>query len=146
MENYMILKRKMEQSSEIYKRELKKSWSAEKEYSVQIKTLCETINKLTNELAEGKTNLTNYSTRFEKVCRHLQVMEDNIVKLHQQYDDKLYKNESRLVILNNKCELLKRDGGIGGEKRRASSSSSRRLSKTLFNLKRRLSETNESVK
>jgi len=144
MENYMILKRKMEQSSEIYKRELNKSWSAEKEYSVQITTLCETINKLTNELVEGKTSLINYSVRFEKVCKHLQIMEENIVKLHEQYDNKLYENESRLASLNNRCELLKRDGG--GEKRRASSSSSRRLSKTLFNLKRRLSETNESVK
>ena len=167
MESYMVLKRKTEHTSEIYQRELSKSWESEKEYALQIKQLCDTINDMSEELFEGKTTLATYTTHLRKVTGHLQHMETRMMDLQSLIAAKHTDQEQRLEHLTTKCDKLKfhqpynsphlyDEAGIAttttansdNNKKRpgSSSTSSRRISKTLFNLKRRLSETNESGK
>lgn len=148
MENYMILKRKTEHTSDIYKHELKKSWESEKEYAVQITQLCDVINDMSQELVDGKTTLATYATHFDKVVESLEQMEKGRLNLDKLYDSKHKEHSTKLDRLFTQCDKLRHlqhhDHQSGSNKK--TPSSSRRISKTLFNLKRRLSENNESGK
>ena len=150
MENYMILKRKTEHTSDIYKRELKKSWESEKEYALQITQLCDTINDMSHELVDGKTTLATYTTHFDKVVTNLEQMEAGMVNLHTLYDAKHTQYDMKLDQLATQCDKLKHFRESNQQQQQGANkkahSSSRRISKTLFNLKRRLGETNESGK
>lgn len=145
MENYMILKRKTEHTSDIYKHELKKSWESEKEYALQITQLCDVINNMSQELVEGKTTLATYTAHFDKVVASLEQMEIGRASLDKLYDSKHKEHSLKLDRLVTQCDKLRhyQDHHQGSNKK---TPSSRRISKTLFNLKRRLSETNESGK
>ncbi|XP_066933588.1 uncharacterized protein [Clytia hemisphaerica] len=146
MENYMILKRRTEETSEIYQRELKKSWSAEIEYSKQIKALCETINDMSQELVDGKQNLGSYEKHFDKVTKVVKEMEEKMENLVRVSSFKQTMNESKLKELKNHVTQLKEIRLDGKKKKGTPSTGNKRTTKTLFNLKRRLSETNESGK
>lgn len=142
VENYMLLKRQQEEGGEMYQRELKRSWNTEKEYRDQLKELCETVNSLTEEACEEKRSLEKYKLSLESVYLTIQKMDRQIEFVQQLANEKASINEGRLGNLALKCEQLHHREE--GKRRKSVSTGSRKISKSIFKMKRRLSESNES--
>ena len=141
IENYMILKRKTEQGAEIYERELKKSRNIENECKDQIKNLCEMINRLNSDICEERQLIEKYKKSFQFIYTNLETLDDRFKLVIEMANQKVSIAEGKLHDLVIKCETLQ-NSPSGSTKKR---SISRKLSKSLFKLKRHQSETNEKI-
>ena len=139
MECYMILKRQHEVNTDIYQQELKKAWNVEKEYKIQIKNLCEMISRLSTEANAERKQIEDYRKTYETIIINLQELDQQFDMISELTTDKVSLTETKLRELVVKCERLQNSPTL--KKKR----NSRRLSKNIFRLKRRISESNESL-
>ena len=138
MECYMILKRQHEVNTDIYQQELKKAWNVEKEYKIQIKNLCELISRLSTEATAERKQIEDYRKTYETIIINLHELEQQFDMISELTKDKVSLTETKLKELVLKCERLQ-NSPISKKKGNS------RLSKNIFRLKRRISESNESL-
>ena len=137
IESYMVMKRKTEQGEEIYQRELQRSWKVEKEYKTQIKNLCEMITRLTREVNEAREKNYSYETSFENVKSNLKELDNQFDLIVELTNEKVSITEGKLRDLVTKCDVLNSSPSFKKK------TPVKRFSRSLFKLKRRMSESNE---
>jgi len=137
IESYMILKRKNEEGAEIYQRELKKSWHIENEYKIQIKNLCDMINRLSTDSTKERKQIEHYEQLFNLISHSLTDLDNKFEFIMQQANDKVTRTETKLKSLILQCEILQRNN----KNQESSPARKKKQIRNLFKLKRRSNGT-----
>ena len=132
---YMILKRKKEEEDEISKREHTRSAEIEMEYRNQIKNLCEMITQLNADVGIERAQTQTYKETLSQVYKNLEELDIRFENISNIALEKLSNAEMKVKNLIQKCDQIQSSPTLQKK--------NKRLSKNLFKLKRRMSDSKE---